>query len=193
MSNSTSSVKKMGIFTETHLLRPGKGHLHLSRRERAKVQKHSPGTPEHRLCGQKTDCQACELRSLCTSNKMGRTVKRHLRQDDLDDEASKPQCRPKRDIKKRQHLMERSFARGKRYSYDRARWRGLWKVQIQEYLTCVVQNIQVLLSWGEQAGKNPAVTVRVLKPSLFEGLFSFSIVLRQIRLPLHRGQVKCLA
>ena len=41
----------------------------------------------------------------------------------------------KRDIKTRQHLIERSFVRGKRYGYDRSRWRGLWRVQIQEYIT----------------------------------------------------------
>ena len=51
----------------------------------------------------------------------------------------------KRDIKTRQHLMERSFARSVRYSFDRARWRGLWRVAIQEYLVCTVQNIMALI------------------------------------------------
>ena len=51
----------------------------------------------------------------------------------------------KRDIKTRQHLMERSFARSTRYGYKRARWRRLWRVQIQEYLTASIQNIMVLL------------------------------------------------
>ncbi len=41
--------------------------------------------------------------------------------------------------------MERSFARGCRYGLKRARWRRLWRVQIQEYLTAAVQNIMVLL------------------------------------------------
>ena len=44
--------------------------------------------------------------------------------------------------------MERSFARAKRYGYDRARWRGLWRVRIQEYLTAAIQNIQILLKYG---------------------------------------------
>ncbi|HAG22265.1 MAG TPA: hypothetical protein DCG87_03060 [Synergistaceae bacterium] len=57
----------------------------------------------------------------------------------------------RKDIRKRQHLMERSFARGKRYGYDRARWRGLWRMSIQEYLTCTVQNIQVMLRRGGAA------------------------------------------
>jgi len=51
----------------------------------------------------------------------------------------------KRDIKTGQHLMERSFARGAWYGFDRARWKGLWRVKIQEYLIAVVQNIEVLL------------------------------------------------
>jgi hypothetical protein len=52
----------------------------------------------------------------------------------------------KKDIKTRQHLMERSFARGERLGIKRARWRGLWRMKIQEYLTCAIQNIQVLIS-----------------------------------------------
>jgi len=51
----------------------------------------------------------------------------------------------KKDIKTRQHLMERSFAQATRYGYQRARWRGLWRVQIQEYLTAAIQNIKILL------------------------------------------------
>ena len=41
--------------------------------------------------------------------------------------------------------MERSFARATRYGYKRARWRRLWRVQIQQYLTASIQNIMVLL------------------------------------------------
>jgi hypothetical protein len=33
----------------------------------------------------------------------------------------------KEDIKTKQHLMERLFARAKRYGFDRARWRGVWR------------------------------------------------------------------
>jgi transposase len=91
-------------------------------------------------------CAVCQLREQCTRNKSGRTIKRHLRQSELDRmrEASRsPEA--KRDIKTRQHLMERSFARSTRYDFDQARWRGLWRMRIQEYLTCTIQNIQVLI------------------------------------------------
>jgi transposase/uncharacterized protein (UPF0179 family) len=91
-------------------------------------------------------CAACQLRDQCTRNKAGRTIKRHLRQGELDvmREATRS-VKAKRDIKTRQHLMERSFARGTRYGFDQARWRGLWRMRIQEYLTCAIQNIQVLI------------------------------------------------
>src|SRR3990172_3739580 len=58
-------------------------------------------------------CAACQLRKQCTRNKSGRTIKRHLRQEELDGmrEASRS-AKAKRDIKMRQHLMERSYARG---------------------------------------------------------------------------------
>jgi transposase len=95
-------------------------------------------------------CAVCPLRKQCTKNKSGRTVKRHLRQEELDKmrEASRSR-KAKRDIKTRQHLMERSFARGTWYGFDRARWRGLWRVRIQEYLVAAIQNIQVLLKYGD--------------------------------------------
>jgi hypothetical protein len=51
----------------------------------------------------------------------------------------------KKDIKTRQHLMERSYAHSTRYGFKRARWRRLWRVQIQEYLTATIQNMMVLL------------------------------------------------
>lgn len=96
-------------------------------------------------------CAACSLRKQCTENQSGRTIKRHLRQEDLDRmrEAARS-ASARRDLRTRKHLMERSFARSKRYGFDRARWRGLWRMQIQDYLICAIQNIQVLI---RQAGK----------------------------------------
>lgn len=91
--------------------------------------------------------EAQRLRPQCTQNKAGRRVRRHVRQDALDRKHYESRSTAgRRDIRTRQHLMERSFARSKRYGYDRARWRGLWRVEIQELLTCTVQNIQVLVS-----------------------------------------------
>jgi transposase/uncharacterized protein (UPF0179 family) len=91
-------------------------------------------------------CNSCHLRDQCTRSKTGRTLKRHSRQDELDLMLTQSlSAQAKADIKTRQHLMERSFARANRYGYKRARWRRLWRVQIQEYLTASIQNMMVLL------------------------------------------------
>ena len=82
------------------------------------------------------------MQEQCTKSKAGRTIKRHLRQDDLDNmRDASHSAKAKRDIKTRQHLMERSVARSTRYDFDRARWQGLWRMRIQEYLICAIQNI----------------------------------------------------
>jgi transposase len=108
----------------------------------------------------KKDCGVCELRFKCTRNKIGRTIKRHLRQEELDYMRYVAGTTvSKNDIKTRQHLMERSFARSVRYGFERARWRGLWRVRIQEYLTSAIQNIQVLLKYGT----DPRIAVAVGK------------------------------
>jgi hypothetical protein len=68
------------------------------------------------------------LRIQCTrSQSAGRTLKRHERQEILDDLRLEAQSRSsKRDIQVRQHFMERSFAHGTRFGLKRARWRGRW-------------------------------------------------------------------
>src|SRR4030067_2949397 len=101
----------------------------------------------------------------CTKNKAGRTIKRHLRQEELDYmRALAGTAVSKNDIKTRQHLMERSFARAKRYGYDRARWRGVWRGRIQEYLTAAIQNIEILLKYGTDP--RIAVAVRRVREEL---------------------------
>lgn len=93
-------------------------------------------------------CQQCPLRIQCTrSQSAGRTLKRHERQEILDNLRAQAQSRSaKRDIQIRQHFMERSFAQGTRFGLKRARWRGQWRVEIQDYLIAVVQNIQLLVA-----------------------------------------------
>lgn len=95
-------------------------------------------------------CRNCSLMTQCTKSKKNRSLTRHRRQDDLDKMRSAAQSPASRqDIRTRQHLMERSFARATRYGFKRARWRRLWRVQIQEFLISAIQNIKVLLSYGK--------------------------------------------
>jgi len=91
-------------------------------------------------------CASCTLRPQCTGNKRGRRVMRRIRQAELDQKrAEAGSGAAKRNGRIRHHLMERSFARAKRYCYDRARWRRLWRIEIQELLVCITQNLHVLV------------------------------------------------
>ena len=129
-------------------------------------------------------CAACPLREQCTKNKSGRTIKRHLRQDVLERmRAISRSANARYDIKTRQHLMERSFAKSTRYGFDQARWRGLWRMRIQEYLTCAIQNMQVLIAHASKPKKVAAVRLLVVQRTVVKafGSLSLHIPLRQNR------------
>ena len=91
-------------------------------------------------------CAHCELRDQCTHSKNGRTLKRHVRHDELDRALKEAQSsNAARDIRDRKHISECSFARSTRYGYKRSRWRRLWRVTIQDFLIAAIQNIMVLI------------------------------------------------
>ena len=107
----------------------------------------------------KKDCAACSLRSGCTRSKGFRSVQRQVRQAELDHMLALTKTyAAKNDLKTRQHLMERSYARSTRFGFDRARWRGLWKVCIQEYLVSAIQNIETLIRYGKKPTKGVRTT-----------------------------------
>ncbi len=107
-------------------------------------------------------CNQCRLKPRCTRSKQGRTLKRHRRQEELDQMLAASQTKSsRRDINKRQHLMERSFAQASRHGFDRARWRRLWRVQIQEYLVAAVQNIRILTTHFKEQRKAKAMRMAV--------------------------------
>jgi transposase len=98
-------------------------------------------------------CQTCSMRDQCTDAKRGRTLRRHLRQEEVQLMREEAQsCGSKKDLRTRQHLMERSFARAVRFGFKRARWRRLWRVRIQEYLTAAIQNIMILVRHVKEPG-----------------------------------------
>jgi transposase len=112
----------------------------LRRRSYFKKRKHYEYKASKKVCAQ------CELRDKCTKAKDGRTLKRHIRQNELDVMVKESESRnARRDIKHRQDLSERSFAWSTRYGFKRARWRNLWRMQIQDFLVAAVQNITILI------------------------------------------------
>ncbi len=92
-------------------------------------------------------CARCPLRSQCTHGKHGRTLMRH-RDHELVERAIAQGRSPEayRSRLRRRHLMEGSFAQAANlHHFKRARWRRLWRQQIQDWLIAACQNIKILL------------------------------------------------
>lgn len=94
----------------------------------------------------KNVCAKCALRSECTRSKAGRSVARHWKESVLEIAlafARLPEAQA--DRRRRRHLMEGSFAQAaNKHHFKRARWRRLWRQQIQYWLIAAVQNIALL-------------------------------------------------
>jgi len=134
-------------------------------------------------------CKACDLKDKCTGAKTGRTINRHLRHDEIQLMREKAQSSgSKKDLKTRQHLMERSFARAVRYGFKRARWRGLWRVEIQEYLTAAIQNIMTLIKDVKEPGRAISLAIKKTKD---EWLNKYEIYLTIITSKGYFSQAGC--
>jgi transposase len=92
-------------------------------------------------------CAACALRAQCTRASYGRTIHRHEHQALLDRARQQAHsAAARRDRQRRQHLAEASFAdAANHHGFKRARWRRLWRVQIQDWLIAAIQNVKTLL------------------------------------------------
>ena len=92
-------------------------------------------------------CAACTLRAQCTRAKNSRTIHRHEHHLLLEQaRAQSHSAAARRDRKRRQHMAEGSFAdAANNHGFKRARWRRLWRVQIQDWLIAAIQNIKILL------------------------------------------------
>jgi transposase len=122
-------------------------------------------------------CDQCELRAKCTRSKTGRTLMRHVGHDQLMQAQAEGLSRAaKRDRRRRQYLMEGSFAQAANlHHFKRARWRRLWRQQIQDWLIAAAQNIKTLLGAIRPSpnavcdlATKPALNDRSTPVSLFE-------------------------
>jgi transposase len=95
----------------------------------------------------KAVCAACPLQPQCTRAAYGRTIHRHEQQELLNRaRVQSHSAAARRDRQRRQHLCEQSFAdAANHHGFKRARWRRLWRVQIQDWLIAGIQNIKILL------------------------------------------------
>jgi transposase len=99
-------------------------------------------------------CAGCVLRSQCTRAKTGRVLQRHEKQWALDLARAQAHSRAaERDRRRRKYLMEGSFADAtNNHHFKRARWRRLWRQQIQDYLIAAIQNVRILLKHQNPMG-----------------------------------------
>jgi len=97
-------------------------------------------------------CAQCPLRAQCTRSRSGRRILRYERQSQLDQLralANSPAAR--KDRRRRQHLIEGSFAdAANNHGFKRSRWRRLWRQQIQNHLIAACQNLPILLRNGRK-------------------------------------------
>jgi len=93
-------------------------------------------------------CEGCRLRSRCmTSKRHIRKLKRHIAHEQIEKgRAESHSGWARRDRRRRQHLMEGSFAEASnRYGFKRARWRRLHNQRIQDFLIAACQNIRIFM------------------------------------------------
>ncbi len=92
-------------------------------------------------------CQTCRLRSQCTNSQSGRHVERNIDQDHMDWADG---CLSKRERRRlmgrRKACVEGSFGdAASNHGFKRARWRGWWRMRIQNLLIAACQNLRKLL------------------------------------------------
>lgn len=96
----------------------------------------------------KAACAGCALRAQCTRSQQARTISRHEQAEVLEVcRAQAHSAAARRDRRRRQYLIEGSFAdAANNHGFKRARWRRLWRQQIQDSLIAAIQNIRILLA-----------------------------------------------
>lgn len=93
------------------------------------------------------ECIKCSIKQQCTPRGSARTIRRH----DFESEIEKIRKRMqtpyfKSKLRERMWKLEGLFSEAKyRHGLKRAKYRGMWKVQVQTYMTAFVQNLKRLL------------------------------------------------
>lgn len=124
--------------------------------ERLRRRKHKTKRKAYEYAVPGRVCASCLLREQCTRAKHGaaRTIKRHYNQEGID--AARAQShsqQARRDRVKRKWFMEGSFGDAAlKHGFKRARWRRLWRQQIQDHLIATVQNIRIMIRHAKPVG-----------------------------------------
>jgi len=114
-------------------------------------------------------CEGCSLRRRCTTSKKHvRKLKRHVAHEQIEKARAESHSGwGRRDRRRRQHLMEGSFAAAaNHYGFKRARWRRLHNQRIQDHLIAACQNIWIFVRNGRL---KPAAAMAATDQELLRG------------------------
>jgi hypothetical protein len=102
-------------------------------------------------------CNACPVKTACTTNKRGRTIHRSFYQDELDRAAElREMAAYHKAMRKRQVWVEPMFGEAEQWhGLRRFRLRRLWRVNIESLMIASVQNIKRLLKPWRPSGNQP--------------------------------------
>jgi len=139
--------KETGLYTkEDFRYDEGKDHYTCPAGQTLTRRRKDPHRQTTEYKAGKPTCANCPLREKCTTSKQGRTIARHWREESLQVAQALAQTpEAYQDRARRRHLMEGSFAQAaNQHHFKKARWRRLWRQQIQDWLIAAVQNIAIL-------------------------------------------------
>jgi transposase len=126
-------------------------------------------------CG-KDVCRHCPLRQDCTKSRTGRTIKRNINQELVDQgKAESSSTAARKDRVRRKWLMEGSFADGaNNHGLKRARWRRLWRQRIQDLMIAAIQNMRKLINqpeWIPAMVESARISTATRPKEVLRGLF----------------------
>lgn len=121
-------------------------------------------------------CARCPLRARCTDAKHGRSLTRPVFEELVQaGQTQAASAAAKADLRRRKHLMEGSFAdAANNHGFKRARWRGLWRQRIQDWMIALVQNIRI---WMRRSGKGQLGVIREAAQSVLRQLVALNFFL----------------
>jgi transposase len=123
-------------------------------------------------------CKGCQLRTRCmTSKRHVRKLKRHAAHEQIERARAESHSGwGRRDRRRRQHLMEGSFAAAANdHGFKRARWRRLHNQRIQDYLIGACQNIRIFMRNGRL---KPAAAMAAVQNQPAPGSHVFVAIVR---------------
>ncbi len=142
-------------------------------------------------------CEGCHMRTRCTTSKRHvRKLKRHVVHEQIEKARAESHSGwGRRDRRRRQHLMEGSFATAaNHYGFKRARWRRLHNQWIQDYLIAACQNIRIFIGNGrlKPAAAMAAVEIEGAVPMLSSNILRSSELIRRRTVAVFANPGVCL-